>query len=125
MENVNIPDDCQQITPYLVVNNAAGLIDFTKKVFDAIEMSRHMRDERLIMHAQIRIGTGDIMLADSTPDYPVQNAGLFIYVDDCDRRFQLALDTGATPITPPADQNYGRSCGVKDPFGNTWWITSV
>jgi hypothetical protein len=26
---------------------------------------------------------------------------------------------------PPADQSYGRSAGVNDPFGNTWWITSV
>ncbi|WP_431200968.1 hypothetical protein ACQ86K_30970 [Mucilaginibacter sp. P19] len=25
---------------------------------------------------------------------------------------------------PPADQPYGRSAGVKDPFGNTWWITN-
>jgi len=24
-----------------------------------------------------------------------------------------------------SDQSYGRTCGVKDPCGNSWWITSV
>ena len=38
---------------------------------------------------------------------------------------EKALQAGATSVMPPADQDYGRSCGVKDPCGNTWWITSV
>jgi len=36
-----------------------------------------------------------------------------------------ALREGATAISPMADQPYGRSGGVQDPFGNSWWITSV
>jgi len=48
-----------------------------------------------------------------------------VYVEDADAAYKLALDNGATSLMPPADQDYGRTCGVKDPFGNTWWITSV
>ncbi len=29
------------------------------------------------------------------------------------------------PVQPPADQFYGdRSGGVRDPFGNQWWIAT-
>ena len=46
------------------------------------------------------------------------------YVDNADATFQTALDAGAKSIMPPADQPYGRSGGIIDPFGNTWWITT-
>lgn len=52
-------------------------------------------------------------------------AGIFIYVKDADATFSLALEKGAAQILPLSDQSYGRSGGVKDAFGNTWWITSV
>ena len=50
---------------------------------------------------------------------------LMINVDDADATYQDALNNGATVVTTLADQSYGRSGGVKDAFGNTWWITSV
>ncbi|SHN35404.1 VOC family protein [Mucilaginibacter sp. OK098] len=125
MKTVNIPEGYQQIMPYLIVENAAAFISFTQKVFDATEKLKTMRDEHTIMHAEIRVSESVIMLADATDQFKQQNAGLFIYVDDCDTVFQKALDNGATTVMEPADQSYGRSGGVKDAFGNTWWITSV
>ncbi len=55
------------------------------------------------------------------------NAGMFIYVDDADTAYQKALTAGATTVEgqEPSDKEYGRACGIKDPFGNTWWITSA
>jgi uncharacterized glyoxalase superfamily protein PhnB len=50
---------------------------------------------------------------------------MFVYVDNADEIYQKALQEGAVSIMEPADQSYGRSCGVEDPYGNTWWITSV
>ena len=125
MKTVNIPEGYPQLMPYLIVENAAAFISFTQKVFDATEKFKTMRDEHTIMHAEISIGESVIMMADATDQFKQQNAGLFIYVDDCDTVFQRALDNGATTVMPPADQSYGRSGGVKDAFGNTWWITSV
>jgi PhnB protein len=50
---------------------------------------------------------------------------MFVIVPDADRTYEKALANGATTIMPPADQEYGRSGGVTDPYGNVWWITSV
>lgn len=125
MKNVNIPEGYPQLMPYLIVKNAANFIGFTSNVFGAAEKIKTMRDKQTIMHAEIGIGDSVIMLADATEQFSVQNAGMFLYVDDCDTIFKKALDNGATEVMPPADQSYGRSAGITDPFGNTWWITSV
>jgi PhnB protein len=125
MKTVNIPEGYQQIMPYLIVKNAAAFIEFTQNVFGAEEKFKAMRDENLIMHAEMSIGSSVIMIADATELYQAHGAGLFIYVDDCDAVYKNALANGATTKSEPADQEYGRSAGVNDAFGNTWWITAV
>lgn len=124
MNTVKFPKEYQQVMPYLIVKNAAGFADFLQKVFDAKEALREMRDEKCIKHAEARIGVCTIMFADSTEQFESRNAGLFIYVDDADMRYQKALAEGATPVGEMSDQEYGRSGGILDPYGNTWWITS-
>jgi PhnB protein len=125
MKNLNIPEGYQRIMPYLIIEDAGAFLNFTKNVFDALEKYRVMRTETLIMHAEISIGESVIMFADATEQFSKQTAGLFIYVDDCDRVYKKALDNGGISVMEPTNQEYGRSSGVKDPFGNTWWITSV
>jgi len=83
-----------------------------------------MRDETLVMHAEINIGGCMIMVAEATEQYKVQTAAFFIYVDGCDKALQTAIENGASVVREPATQGYGRSAGVKDVFGNTWWLTS-
>lgn len=125
MENLKIPEGHQQIMPYLIVENAAAFLNFMENVFGAVEKYKFMRSETLVMHAEISIGDSVIMFADATPEHSKQNAGLFIYVDNCDFVYEKGLANGATTIAPPADQSYGRSAGIRDPFGNTLWITSL
>lgn len=125
METLNIPKGYQQIMPYLVIKNASAFFGFTKNVFDAEERMKIMRTETVIMHAEISINGSCVMFADANEQFPVQNAGLFIYVTDCDSVYKKALMNGAVSLSEPADQEYGRSSGVKDEFGNTWWITSA
>jgi PhnB protein len=49
----------------------------------------------------------------------------YLYVDDCDALYRRALTSGATSLTPPADQPYrDRIAGVHDPFGNTWYLST-
>jgi len=120
-----IPANYQTIMPYLIINDASKFIAFTKNVFGAKETYKAMRDESKIMHAEIIIGECTVMLADTTDKYKTQTTGLFVYVDNADETFKKAIETGANVITDVADHPYGRSGGVTDPFGNTWWITSV
>lgn len=65
------------------------------------------------------------MVTDETKDWTVQNANLFVYVPDADETYKKALDNGALSLMELSDQDYGRTCGVTDPFGNIWWITAV
>lgn len=122
---MNIPDNYQTVMPYLIIPGAENFIVFTQKVFDAKETYKAMRDENTIMHAEVMIGGSTIMFADSTEVYSPRPAGLFIYVEDADETYKKAIDAGATIITKLFDQPYGRSGGIADPFGNSWWITSV
>ncbi|MBW8683863.1 VOC family protein [Chitinophaga rhizophila] len=123
MAALNLPPNYQAVMPYLILKDAAGFITFAKDIFDATEQMRTMRDDQKIMHAEINIHGSTIMVAEQTDEYASQNAGIFVYVADCDSAYQRALDKGAESILPPADQSYGRSAGIKDPFGNTWWVT--
>lgn len=124
---MKVPEGYQTVMPYLIVNGAAKFIEFTKEVFNAIENEkrRSMRDEKTIMHSEIKIGGSTIMFADSTEAFEPQTAGLFVYVENADETFKKAIDQGATVVMDLSDQDYGRTCGVKDPFGNVWWITSM
>jgi PhnB protein len=123
---MNIPTGHQAVMPYLILNGASKFIDFTQKVFDAKLISTHLRDDqKTIMHAEIGIDGSTIMLAEATEQFPPQNAHLFVYVEDADKSFQAAKDNGAEVMTELSDQDYGRTCGVTDPTGNVWWITSL
>jgi len=123
MEQLKIPPGYQQVMVYLIVNGAADFINWTQQIFGAKEKMRHMRDEHIIAHAEITIGDCVIMLADATEAFPARNVGFFIYMADADAVYNKAINAGAIVVSPMADMPYGRSGGVTDPFGNTWWIT--
>ncbi|MCW3123101.1 MAG: hypothetical protein JWQ38_2593 [Flavipsychrobacter sp.] len=125
MQKVNIPEGYNQVMPYLIIKDAAGFLKFTQDVFGAEERMKHMRDEHIIMHAEIKIGDCSIMFADATDEFSSSTAGMFIYVVNADETYAKALAAGATSVMPMCDQPYGRTGGVKDPHGNTWWVTSV
>jgi PhnB protein len=126
-KSIRVPAGYQPVMPYLIVPNAEGFIHFMENVFDATQKMKVMRDESkgIVMHGEVEIDGSVIMFADSTEKYPPMPASMFIYVEDADQSYQQAMEAGATSLSEPADQTYGRSCGVKDPHGNTWWITSI
>lgn len=123
--NLKIPEGYQTVMPYLIVNDAAALMNFLVTVFDAKLKMHHPNPDGSYGHAEVTIGGSCIMFSETMKGFEANTAGLFIYVDNADTRYKLALENGAQSLMPPADQDYGRSCGVKDSNGNTWWITSV
>jgi PhnB protein len=120
---MNLPKGYQTVMPYLILRDVAAFIDFTQKVFGAEELAVYRNEDGSIMHAEIQIGGSTIMMGQSNDDWGVQNAGLYINVENTDSTFQKALDEGAIVIMPVENKDYGRTSGVKDPQGNTWWIT--
>ncbi len=128
-----IPDGYHTATPYLVVKGAAKAIDFYKKAFGATELMRMGGEGDKIHHAEIKIGTSPIMLADECPEMkalsPASLGGspitIMLYVEDVDAVFNQAVSAGATVERPLANQFYGdRTGGVTDPFGHKWYIAT-
>ncbi len=77
------------------------------------------------MHAEVTLNGSTIMVTDEITDWAKQTANLFVYVPNADETYQKALENGAVSLMGLSNQDYGRTCGVTDPFGNVWWITSV
>lgn len=120
-----IPEGQQSVTPYLVVKDAASLIDFLQRAFDAEVLIRHGRPDGGIMHAQVRIGSSLVMMGEPMGEQRTMPTMLHLYVEGVDEIYQRALDAGATSLMAPEDQFYGdRSGAVIDGEGNQWWIAT-
>ena len=124
---MNIPPGHQAVMPYLILKGASRFIDFVTAVFQAqiVNMTGRPDAGEGIMHAEALIEGSTLMFADATEQWPPQVAGLFVYVADADTAFNKAVAAGGKVIMELRDQDYGRTCGVQDPTGNTWWITAV
>lgn len=120
-----IPDGYYTITPYLRVRGANELIAFLKNAFHAQETERITAPDGAIIHADMKIGDSLVMLSDVRGEWRPMPGAMYLYVADTDATYQRALQAGATSTMVPADQFYGdRSAGVKDSFGNEWWIAT-
>jgi PhnB protein len=124
-----IPKGFRTVTPYLVVDDAPALIEFTRRVFDA-ELRHQTSGSGGGIHAEVRIGDSMVMIgggAEGRPlGRPANPTALHVYVEDTDAVYQRALEAGASSIGAPVDQEYGeRSGGVKDHGGNVWYIATA
>lgn len=122
---MEIPKGHQGVMPYLMIDDSARFLDFTEKVFDAETTYKATNEDGSLGHCEINISGSTIMFSNTRGDWKTATANMFVYVENADETYNKAIENGATVVMPPADQDYGRSCGVTDPGGNVWWITSV
>jgi len=77
------------------------------------------------MHTEVRIGDSNVMVTDATEQYIAGASRLYLYVDNVDDTYKKALDANGTLLREPTDEFYGdRSSGIKDAWGNEWWIAT-
>jgi PhnB protein len=120
-----IPEGFHSITPYLIVEGADRFLEFLKQAFGAEQKLRVPKPDGTIMHAEVRIGDSAVELADANAQYPARPTAIHMYVSDADAVYQRAIQAGATSTHEPVDQPYGdREAGVKDAFGNYWYIAT-
>jgi PhnB protein len=120
-----IPDGYNTATPYLVLEGASKLIDFLKQAFMATEIYRMTRPDGKVGHAEVKIGDSVIMLGDMGGKWKSMPSSIYLYVPNIDATYRQAVEAGAISLMEPADQFYGdRSAGVRDPFGNHWFIAT-
>ncbi len=118
------PDGCHSLTPIFCVNGSLEFVEFLKKAFDVTEVKACSMDPSgNYAHVEIKVGDSWIMGGEAGgPHKPNQNS-LYLYVQDTDKIYKQALQAGATSLQEPADQFYGdRNAGVKDKWGNAWFI---
>jgi hypothetical protein len=77
-----------------------------------------------VMHAELRIGNGHIMLSDALRNPPTQSS-THLAVEDAVAWWARAVAAGATVAMPLADMFWGDRYGiVTDPWGNRWSIAT-
>ena len=114
----SIPEGWHNITPRIVVQDVARLVEFLKQAFGASGESK--TDSPSIM----KIGDSLVMVSGVGPRAAMP-AFLYLYVDDADATYQRALKAGALSLEEPADMPYGDRRGmIEDPFGNIWQIAT-
>jgi uncharacterized glyoxalase superfamily protein PhnB len=134
MPKVNpVPAGLRTVTPHLVCANAADAIEFYKKAFGAVEVSRVPGPNGKIMHAQVRIGDSAVFLVDAFPEWgslgpeslkssPVT---VHLYVPDADATVAQAVKAGAKVTMPVDEQFWGDRYGcLRDPFGHSWAVAT-
>src|SRR6266850_1354894 len=126
-----VPMGMHTVTPHLICAAAADAIEFYRKAFGAVELSRIPGLDGKLMHASIRIGDSVIMLNEENPSWgsfgPKSLKGspvtIHLYVEDVDSVFEQAVRAGAKVTMPLDDMFWGDRYGkVEDPFGHHWSI---
>jgi PhnB protein len=119
------PEGVPSVQPYLHLRGAEKMIPFLENAFGGVVQGHVPRSpEGHVLHATVQIGENTLEVDEAHGEFQPMPCHLHLHVDDADAMYVRALGAGATSIDAPSNKPYGRSGGVKDPFGNSWYITS-
>jgi PhnB protein len=112
------PDGYHDITPRLVAQDEAVLVDFLRRAFHATGDFHRDRP------SEMRIGDS-LVLVSGTGVRPTMPAFLYLYVEDADATHARAVAAGARVLEGLRDLPYGdRRSMIEDPCGNVWQIAT-
>lgn len=115
-----------QVSPKLVVSDAAAAIAFMVDVLGATEGPVY-RHGGSVQHATVHLGGRAFSLKDADAHDPVPTPGAIVEVvcGDPDTVAERAVARGAEVVFPVADQSYGPRAGrLVDPWGTQWLVTT-
>lgn len=125
----NPPENFPRLSPYLYYEDAAGAIEFLTGAFGFEERMRIPGPDGRVGHAELQIADAVVMPGEPMGAYknPRQighvTQGVYVYVDDVDKHFEVAKTAGAKIVEEPNDKFYGdRSYTVDDPEGHQWFF---
>jgi PhnB protein len=116
-------------TPQLVVADAETAIRFYRAAFGADELVRNHAPDGRIMHCELLVFGGRLLVADDFDADPVGSPAslggttvrLHLTVPDVDEVYAHALAAGATGLVEPYDAFWGdRYAMLRDPSGHQW-----
>ncbi|MBH22956.1 MAG: hypothetical protein CMH57_00585 [Myxococcales bacterium] len=122
----HVPEGFQTIVPYLFVDDPEGFVAFLVEAFDASSVKMHYEPEDVLRHGEVSVLGSVLELSQARPECPATAVHLHAFVPDADAAYARALAAGATSIYAPTDHDYGeRSGGVRDRWGNRWYLATV
>ena len=125
MNAAHVPHGHPSSTPYRVVDGADAFLAFVEAAFGGRVLLRRHAEGR-VAHAEVSIEGAVIEVGDARPEWPATRVGLHLFVADPDAVHARALAAGAALTYPLTDHPYGeRSGGVRDRWGNDWFIAAV
>ncbi len=128
-----IPESVPQLTPHLVVHDAAAAIDFYARALGARELYRSPTADGRIMLAELVVLESRLFIVDEFPEQGFVSprtlggtpVALHLYVPDVDAACARAEEAGMTLRMPVADYFWGdRYAQLQDPFGHVWGLAS-
>ena len=125
-----------KVAPYLTVSPAAAAIAFYTNAFGAQQKALMPAVDGIrIMHCELEINGGAVMVADAFPEFGKVRTPLpgepvtmsvsleFDSAKQVDDVVQRAAALGATTEMGPMDSFWGtRFAVVRDPFGHRWML---
>src|ERR1700722_486194 len=126
------------ISPYITVSPAMAAIAFYTAVFDAKQKAlMPALDGLRIMHCELGMNGGSIMLADAFPEFGNTRVAVpgepvmvsvsleFETAQRVDDIFKKATSLGAKGETTPTNSFWGtRLATFRDPFGHRWILNA-
>lgn len=123
------------IIPCLRYRNAPAAIDWLCRVFGMHRQAVHAAEDGSILHAQLTLGKGMIMLGSIRPSpysqfikQPDEIGGCetqsaYLVVSDADAVYSRAKDAGAEIVIDIKDEGYGgRGFTCRDLEGRLWTV---
>ena len=121
--------------------DGCAALDWLAKAFGFRERTRLADDDGRLMHGEMDVGGGLIMLASPTPDYEAPRRhrescerarkwstvpwivdGVLVHVEDVDAHCARAKAEGATILSDIEDGPPGRRYRAEDPEGHRWFF---
>ena len=131
----------QAVIPMISYEDGIAALEWLVKAFGFRERTRLADAEGRLMHGELDVGGGLIMLASPTPDYegpkrhrevcerarkwssvPWVIDGVLVHVDDLDGHFERAKAAGATLLSEIEEGPPGRRYRAEDLEGHRWFF---
>lgn len=128
-----------QVVPMLAYEDGPAAMDWLAGAFGFREVTRMIGEDGLLVHGELVIGSGRIVVSTPSPHYespkrhrqhcaaalawsqvPWVVDGVLVYVDDVDAHFAQAKVFGATILTEIEDGWPGRRYRAEDLEGHRW-----
>lgn len=112
------------VTPWIISRDTDAEISFLGDVFGAAERpgTRIMNGDSVV-HVEIELAGGSLMLFDLHPDWPETPAHTRVYVAHLSETLARARARGARVVTEATAMPFGDLVArFRDPQGHLWWV---